>query len=328
MTGEFLEESTRSGIVIRVNLKKGNYLLFKNNKPIPNPRSQKNSIIHNLSHIIFLGMDFDLSLNPLDKIGFYPVKNNQLHIPFHVKGLSDIRHVKFPAYVESEILPAVVSHFKSFNPGAVPRTITGYQYFITSDDIEREMLVRIKIQFPKSRVIVFRQERDISVEAVSEEVKLPSDVRAVDLLKHDDVGELSKNPIFSARVYLRNLDLPRLNSIPYKFKLDGQDAENIKTILDIVLRKASENADIKRQEPELRLLRDFLELLTPFVSFEIQKVEQFFDKGLPEIETLDKIQKVLISQKRFLIEAGETKNITFFDNALSMLQPLLPEDSV
>ncbi|MDH5718701.1 MAG: hypothetical protein OEZ22_13835 [Spirochaetia bacterium] len=331
MNSEFLEETTKSGIIIRVNVRKGNYLVFKNNKPIVNSRLKGRSVIHNLFYVVFLGAEFDLSMNTLDKIGFYQVKSNQIHIPFNIKGLSDIRHLKLPTYIDSETLPAVVSYYKSFNLGLLPRSVSDLQYFVVSEQIDRELLVRLKIQFPKSRVIVFRQERDISVDFAQpeeENASLPGDIRAVDLLNRDDVGELSKNPVFSSRVYLRKLDFLSMYSLPLKYILNGEDAVHIKTFLEVMLKKIDENADIKRYENEIKELINFYDILGIFLSFQVLKVEQFFDKGLPDRDVLEKLQTVLVSQKRLRAEEGDNARNAFFDNALSMLQPILPKDTV
>ena len=327
MVEDYLEKVSDTGIIIRVNINKGSYMVFKENKPLINPKNTKQSIVHEIPQIIFLGKEFDLRVAYQDRLGFFSVNGGQIFIPFWVKGVSDVRHVKLPALIDSNLLPAFIYHFQGFHFGSIPASISGMNYFIVDSRTDREILIRLKMHFPMSRVVVYRGERDALFENLSGEDNSGgfSNVRAVDIAGTDDVGMLSQNPAFAARVYLRKLDFEKMEKIPYRFPLDSGTIEAILAYLRIMIIKSAEKKDLKPHVEKINELSNTYRLLLPFMSFDVAKVEQSFDQGIPEIQVLKQTRNILKAQSSIHQAEVDPKKQRFFMNVLSMIEPLIPD---
>ena len=325
MAEEHLEKVTDKGYIIRVNLYKGSYMLFKNNAPLANPRSKTQSIVHDLTQIIFLGKEFDLKKVYPERVGFFDVYGGQIYIPFWIKGVSDVRHVKIPAYVGSDMLPVYIYHFQGFHLGSIPASVGGMNYFVVDSKVDREMLIRIKMHFPLSRIIVYRGETDaMATDVTQHDISASNEnVRASDLVHSEDQNALIKNPSFAARVFLRRLEFSRMYDLPVHYRMDRDTIDAIMAYLNIMIKNAPTKPELRQNLHHVEALHSLYSFLEPFLSFDIALVEQSFDRGIPDHEMLAKIRDILRSQMEIYRVENDGKKERFFHNAISMVEPLM-----
>lgn len=325
MAEEHLEKITDKGFIIRVNLYKGSYMIFKENAPLVNPRSKTQSIVHELPQIIFLGKEFDLKKVFPERVGFFDVYGGQIYIPFWIKGVSDVRHVKIPAYVISDMLPVYIYHFHGFHLGSIPASVGGMNYFVVDSKVDREMLIRIKMHFPLSRIIVYRGEVDaMAPEATKYDISASNEnVRASDMVQADEQHVLIKNPSFAARVFLRQLEFSRMYELPIRYRMDKETIETILAYLNIMIKNSNTKPELRQNLHHIQALHRLYQFLSPFLSFDAAQVEQSFDQGIPEQETLIKIRDILQSQMDIYRVENDSKKERFFHNAIAMVEPLL-----
>ena len=326
---EYIEKLTPNGIILRVNTKKNSFMVFKNNESIKNPRSKTQSIIHELPQVIFLGKEFEIRMSVSERIGFFDVHGNQIYIPFWIKGLSDVRHIKLPAFVESDVLPVYVYHFQVFHVGSIPVFASGMNYFVVESKIDREMLIRLKMNFPSSRVIIYRGEKDTFSDnyfSITDDANKINITRATDLLESDDNAYMAKNPSFAARVYLRRLHFEKIYEIPELYKLKKDDLEIILGYLRVLRKKSEEQKEIKTNLGTIDELINLFMTLTPIFTFEINQVEKLFDGGLPSQRILQRLKQILECQIDLHRVGFDDKDLRFFENAIGMITPLIVDE--
>jgi hypothetical protein len=324
---DYIERVTQNGIVIRVNTQKNTYMLFKNNESIKNPRSKNQSIIHELPQVIFLGKEFEIRMSVSERIGFFEVHSGQVYIPFWIKGLSDVRHIKLPAFIDSDLLPVYVYHFQTFHVSSIPVFANGMNYFVVESRIDREMLIRLKMNFPTSRVIIYRGEKDSFLDgfSLSDEAAKIGTTRATDLLESEDDGYLEKNPSFAARVHLRRLHFEKVYEIPEQYQLKKDDMDVILGYLRVIRKKSSEQKEIRQNIVIIDELIELFVVLTPIFTYEISEVERLFDGGIPSQSLLIKIKKILKCQIELNKIILDEKKQRFYENVIAMLTPLIIE---
>ena len=325
---DYIEKITSKGIIIRVNTQKNTYMLFKDNESIKNPRSKTQSIVHELPQVIFLGKEFEIRMSVSERIGFFEVLGGQIFIPFWIKGLSDVRHIKLPAFVDADILPVYVYHFQAFHVGSIPIFAGGMNYFVVESRIDREMLIRLKMNFPTSRVIIYRGEIDSFVDgyfSFSEDAVKIGTTRATDLMESDDETYLEKNPSFAARVHLRRLHFDRVYEIPEQYQLKKEDMDVILGYLKVLKKKSDEQKEIRQNINIIDELIKLFVVLTPIFSYEISEVERLFDGGIPSQSILKKIKTILKCQIELNKLILDEKKQRFYENVIAMISPLIIE---
>jgi len=325
---DYIEKVTAKGIIIRVNTQKNTYMLFKDNESIKNPRSKTQSIVHELPQVIFLGKEFEIRMSVSERIGFFEVIGGQIYIPFWIKGLSDVRHIKLPAYVDSDILPIYVYHFQAFHVGSIPVFASGMNYFVVESRIDREMLIRLKMNFPTSRVIIYRGEKDSFVDShfsVNDDAVKIGSTRATDLVESEDSTYLEKNPSFAARVHLRRLHFEKVYEIPELYQLKKDDMDIILGYLRVLRKKSEDQKDIRQNLDKIDELIELFIVLTPIFTYEISEVERLFDGGIPTQKILVKIKSILKCQVELNKISHDEKKQRFYENVSSMIAPLIVE---
>lgn len=325
MAEEYIEKISKGNFIIRVNLIKGSYMVFKENEPIINPKSKTQSIVHELSQVIFLGKEFEMKLVLPDRIGFFDVVGGQVYVPFWIKGTSDVRHIKLPAHIQSDILPVYVYNFQSYHFGSIPASVTGMNYFVVDSRVDREVLIRLKMHFPLSRIIVYRGEQDAMIEPSKENDsgEAEENVRAADMVKSNESAIFEKNPAFAARVFLRKLEFSKMYELPLRYKLNKESLETILAYLHILNKKSSAKTELRNNINDIENLTKLFEALAPFLSFDIMQVEKIFDTGIPDQKILTSIRDILRFQMEKYRSDNDPRTERFFSNAMSMIEPLL-----
>ncbi|MDH4128541.1 MAG: hypothetical protein OEV44_07310, partial [Spirochaetota bacterium] len=234
--------------------------------------------------------------------------------------------IKLPAFVGSDLLPVYVFQYQTFHPGSIPVFASGMNYFVVDSRIDREMLIRLKMNFPTSRVIVYRGEKDSVAEdhfSVTEDISKTTTTRATDLIESDDDAFLEKNPSFAARVYLRRLHFEKLFEIPEQFQLKKEDMEVILGYLRVLKRKADDQKDIRQNIEKIDGLIELFVVLTPIFSYEISEVERLFDGKIPDQYILNNIKKILFCQIELNKLTHDEKKQRFYENVIAMISPLI-----
>jgi len=315
MSEDYIEKISPQGFVIRVNFRKGTFMVFKDNEPLKNPRSKTESIVHSLPQVIFLGKEFDVRTSLMERVGFFDALGGQVHIPFWVKGSSDIRHVKLPAHLNTDLLPVYVYHFQAYHLGSIPASISGMNYFVVESRIDREMLIRLKMHFPMSRVIIYRGEKDslIQDEFLSGATAKNSQIRATDMLESDDLSYLSQNPGFAARVYLRRLDFERVRSMPLRFAMSVGDIDIILTHLEIMKKKSTSQAELRNVIQNIEGLTQLFSILRQLFNGDVKQAQKLIsENGIPS-DIIDNIRVIVDSQISISNTNGDPKRADYFN---------------
>lgn len=325
MSEDFIEKTSPSGYVVRVNLKRGTFIVVgPEGQPLSVNRSGRESQIHSLTHVVFLGDHFEFPDTAIDRVGFYRVDRSYMIIPFQEADTSDVRHayVPMPLY-NVDMLPAFVARFKGHWPGPLPPVGEGERYFIAEDSIERKDIVRIKGKFPFSRVIVFRPEEaaPIRIEELENGQGSQKALRAADYSAANNVVQFAGNPVFAARVFLRKLDWNRMYALPLYGKIRYEDMRLIISFVQTMITKAQSSPELSSHQSDLLDLAMFYQGLDIIYRFEMSAVREWKERnGEKSPELIKKVFRSVEAQAGFFEKEGADKEAEFFRNTLYILE--------
>ena len=319
-----IEKTTNQGAFIWVNRILGNYIIFKDHKPIYNPLSAHLSNLYSLQRVIFIGKVFLKKIIGYGDIGFFSVSRNQVIIPFHIKNMSDIRHLKLPAYANCDMLPVEILYFNEPNIGIYTNAIkSGKQYFILEPKFGREYVFKLKQVFPNSRVVIYNEsysKHDIDEFSVFKQDELEEKID-IELIMSQDIDILSKDVLFSARIFIHQKYWEKLSMLPIKLVINSEQAVKISEYLEI---------EIKNNQVDNSLLSD-LKILNQFYlqlsKLLFMKTKQEIVKYLKEVslsnELIGKLKTALRSQKNRLPYINENiARHSYLEDALFLLEEI------
>ena len=275
------ERKTPGGFLVKVRLAKMTYVVFTNDGPEV-PRGSKNkSIVVPVPRVAFLGSDFNLSHFRLSELNFVNVKAGKLVIPYQHGFSNEIKTIFVATGSASDILPVLVQHF-STKEDLVKESETSelYHYLIVDEDLPRTDMVTLKIRFPSMNILVIKKKIS-AVESKTEKSTSADDkvvdfnkVRATDVISNSNLNQYSQNPVFLARIHLRNMELDKVKQLLLEFKLTAQDVAFIRTFLEVMIRNEFNKPELKTSKEKLVALNEAFRLSTLILDGQIEEFEK------------------------------------------------------
>ncbi len=312
----YIEKITDAGVLLKINLREGYYSIYKSNKPIINTTSNMPTTFFSLQRVIFVGDLFKEDFSVEKKLGFFSVSNKQIIIPFKILEMSDIRHLKLSTDVPLDILPVNIYYFKDLNIGVYLNALkTGIQYFILEPRFERKQIIALKQAFPYCRVIIYQDDIDF----MNTESKSNESIQNIDseLIEKGEIALLSKNILFSARLFLLKKQWRELFLLSYKLPVFSLESQLISSYLEIEIKLIKKNNNKNDDDSliELIKLKKLYDALKCFLSLEKKKVDMYLSQNFIDTEFIEKIEVIIHSKKQSLgyMEVSDQVQRSFYD---------------
>ena len=322
MQDDYLEQVSPSGLVLRVNIRHGTFLIFKEGQPVSVNRGGGISQIHPLTHVYFLGAGFSIVSQSYGSINFFEVDRGFLKIPFLIQGTSDVRHIRIPVPFEVDMLPALVVQYKTYWPGPLPAVGDGRRFFVADPEIDRQSIVRIKGRYPRARLMIYRPDEPaaIKIEQQSEGDRAQNK-RAIDLIEKSEASMLALNPIFAARVYLRQFDWKRMASLPLYGKVDLADVKQVISFLTAMESKAKTVSELAAHKDAILESLDLFDGLARALNFEMPPVKEYFESHEKnKRQILQTLVSWVEAQMRFYAKDENSRKSDFLRDAVQILK--------
>jgi len=276
-----IEEKSPLGFHIKVRQHRNSFIIFK---PDGNPErlnlANPNEIINPLKTIAFIGSGFDIRSHYLG-LAFLPVKNSRILIPYKHRRMNQEKAILIHTPSQSDLLPMRVEII----PDAVElmqllKTGKIIHYLVVDDELPRPSVLQIKERMAKVYLFVIK----ISAFSTSKEPgkklqgeKFDDDrVRATDLIDsgNEKIELLSQNPVFLARIFLRNLELAKVKSLFLEKSMKKEDTDFIKTFLEIMIRNDQKKPELQKAKKELEMLTSYVEMLSLMIEKRLEEVSE------------------------------------------------------
>lgn len=282
-----IEETSKKGFHIKVRPARSSFIIFK---PDGNPErlnlSNPNEIINPLKTVVFIGSGFRLR-SVYQGLSFLPVVRNRILIPYRHEKLTKEKVIFIHTTSNADIFPLNVDHLETVEQllnqlkGGKP-----VQYLVVDDQLPRTDILLIKQKLPKVylfviKVSLFVKNQNLKVKQSLLGEKIDnSRVRAVDLMQHGDkqIEFLSDNPVFLARVFLRNLELQKIRSLLLEKDIEIKDLDYIRTFLEIMIKNEHQKPELAKVKEELELLKKYILIQEQFLSKDLELVSESIQK--------------------------------------------------
>lgn len=221
---------------------------------------QGGAALHAIPEVVFVGQ-FE---SPSTQVQLFPNRKGKMSIPYRMKGHTSENHLLIPSYSEADQFPARLR----LDPDTrvlVSQAAPPGRFAVLDESIPRIEIVTLKVKNPSLNVLVIHPE-----EATRPVETDHQRVRAADLVREGQGGDLVKNPVFLARIHLRNLDLARVKTLLVDFPMTSEEMEFIRTFLQIMIKN-------ERGQKDLQAARDQLGHLD-----ELYRVGSIFSQGRRE----------------------------------------------
>ena len=297
MSSPIIEEKTPKGYVFKINTVKRQYVLFNQKGELIYSDENKTKPFHSMKTIVFIGVHpGDVAIKQPYQL--FKIQNASIIIPYMLE--NNTRHYIFiPSDSYLDLIPCMVEYandiasFISFvKKGIMP------DFIIINSELSNDDSAMIQSLCPSSHVEIAGQ----SVEPPNNDSK-----RAVDA-GNIDINLLSNNPVFLARVHLRNLDLPRVKQILLDMDLSESDAQYIIAFLNTMLQH-SQKEELHKHLEKLNELKHAYEFYYYCIAHDDHNVKQLIEKA----DKKDLVTFQTLIQKVKLLFPTKEENLRFVD---------------
>lgn len=288
------ERKTPAGFLVKVRLSKFTYVVFTENGPEVPKGAKNNSIVVNVPKVGFFGEDFDVSHFHLGELSFVNVKAGKMVIPYQHGLSNEIKTIYLGTGSQSDVLPVIIYHYKNKEDlMAAWENGEQAQFLVVDEEIPRSDMVSFKIRYPSMNILVIKKRINTSAESQSPKtggsaakgVVDYDKVRATDVAKNQNLNTHSENPVFLARIHLRNLEFDKVRQLLLDFHLSSEDVMFIRTFLDVMIKNEYAKPELETAKNTLLAMNEAFRLAVLILEFRIEDFERELDKGFPKDTT-------------------------------------------
>ena len=285
MEEEYEEKTTPKGFLIKIKADKSHYIVFTSSGPEIPKNTRGQSINVKIPRVVFIGKSFDVSHFDYGQINYVNVKSSKMAIPYAHGDSREIKSIFLNSGSQSDVLPVIIYYFRDASQ-LDEKSADGkmYDHVIIDDDFERASMVKLKIRYPRLNILIIkkkvtaRAEREVA-SPVSEVVD-KSRIRASDMVEENNLNVHSGNPVFLARIHLRNLELDKVKQLLLDFNLTPDDVVFIRTFLDVMRKNENGKEELERNKSKIAKLDRNFYLASLVLSGKEMEFEEELSKKL------------------------------------------------
>lgn len=288
------ERKTPAGFSVKVRLSKMTYVVFSGSGPEVPKGARNNSIVVNVPKVGFFGDEFRVGHFHLSELSFVNVKMGKMVIPYHHGFSNEIKTIFLATGSASDALPVVIYHYKT-KEDLMKAWESGEQvhYLVVDEEIPRNEMVTLKIRYPNLNILVIKKKISLT-ESAKPQASTPgktadgkaivdyNKVRAADVAKAQSSGEMTGNPVFLARIHLRNMELDKVKQLLLEYELTIQDVGFIRTFIEVMIKNENNKAELKAAKERLISMSEAFRLATILLEFKPSDFESELEKGFTQ----------------------------------------------
>ncbi len=253
-----IEEKSPKGITIKILVDKSKFLAFDRKGGSIYADANGTRVLHDIPVIIFIGEEFIIPRHDRRAdMSLLKVLKEKVLVPFAWKNPKKQKYLFIYVEPRLDLMPVkikkvrdVAELVKDLEAGAKP------DYLVVDNTATREDIIIIKNRYPAAKVVLADESADIvTVDHRKDMIDVPSDRRATDIVREININMMSNNPVFLARLHLRELNFSKVNQLLFDFDLSEGDSEYILAFLNTMIRKAGMKEELAHNLNKIESLK-------------------------------------------------------------------------
>ena len=299
---DFIEEKTPEGLVIKIFLKKQQFLAFDRKGQSIYTDSEGRRLLHRVPLMITVGKSFKV-IRDISK-EFTLLKIRDGNILFSYRDLIDkkMKYVYLPTDTIIDLIPVKIHTvdtiemmIRAFDASTEP------DYILVDKTITDNDIVIIKGRYRVANLIRLEESNNY---IIFERNRPPVDEDRI-----INLNMMSNNPVFLARFHLRSMDLSKINQLLLDFDISALEAEFISNFINVLLRHEDDDI-IKKNKNMLLELEDSFK----FYMYLLQRNDEDIRKVIDSRDSVKKLApfSTLVSKVKSLYP-GKEEQLQFTD---------------
>ncbi len=301
----FIEEKTPKGYLLKIFFEKWQFLAFDKRGKSVYADAEGRSLLHAVPVIIFIGTSFDITRDIGREYSLLKIRDGSIIVPY-----LDLRDNKTKYFFLStdkglDIIPVrmmivndVAQMVRDIDIAIKP------DYIAVDDGVTPNDVIIIKNRYKVDEIVYVELANN---NFLAERLMIPDADRVI------NINMMSTNPVFLARIHLRNMDLSKINQLLLDFEITALDTEYILNFIITMLDTGKGDPNVQKNRPVLEdLLHSF-----KFYHGLLQKDEKTVREMIGSIDDMKKLTpfRTLVSKVKSMFPGSEEQKLyTEYEN--------------
>jgi len=254
----FFEEKSPSGIILKVVPEEWEFLAFNSEGKTIYANENTAQLMHKVLLIIFMGNNFTIRNNFNLELSFFKIVNNEIVIPFLYNN-NTRRYLFIKTNETLDLLPVrllssddILSYIR-YNKA---KSTLLPDYIVVNGTITRDEVISIKQNLSDINIILIDEESNVTnSESDSNSNQGEDNSNKISVKKNKNINMISNNPVFLAKIHLREMNLSMINQLILDFDISVHEANYILSFIDSML-KRKDDAEINNNLNKLTTLKN------------------------------------------------------------------------
>lgn len=315
-----IEKNTPKGIILKIMPEKAKFLAFARGGATIYSDESKTKLLHEMPTVVFIGADFVVPPAELEgDFSLHKVLKGQALVVFKLHEKDQERYLFLPIHCEVDLIPIKVKKMDSV--AELVKAIQGGlkpSYIIVSRAITRSDVIIIKNRYTMANIVLV-DDRKTSFEAEFpgnvQAREIPTERRATDIAKEININMLSNNPVFLARLHLRELNFSKVSQLLFDFDLSKDDSEYILSFLNTMIKRSEEKEELAKNIEKIKALKNSFQFYLNLLTMQGDEIK----KMISECKSTSDVAayRTLIAKVKPLYEGTENEfTFTDYENLL------------
>ncbi len=313
---DYIEERTPGGVTIKVLLKSWEYTAFNRGGSVIYADESGGKVLHRVPVVAFMGKNLKPVTNIDSELAFYKITKGDIVIPYEDLLYKKRRYLFLNTEETLELIPVRIMLIS--NIYRLVRDIesgAAFNYVVIDDSVAENEIMVIKNRCPGAVIIQQGEEhkaRDISAgnTGSNEEEKLEENYIEKNL------NIMSNNPVFLARIHLKNLALSKVNQILLDFDISSLEAEYMLRFIESMLENKEGDEEIEKNRPKLEIQANAFLFYINLINKNDDEIKKMIDEisesgKLSAYSTLLAKVKLLFSKQEDVLQLTEYENLLY-----------------
>lgn len=270
---------TSEGYLVKVDLDRGSCMVTT---PSGEVESGASGVWQVVPTIIFIGGMFRLEVAD-DRYVLLDVFNSKMGLPYRIVPGRRVQILSLPCRSSADQFPVFVRLFSRVTEALDSLRKGGRSHFFVLDSaVTREDMLLLRKSRPEVRCVVARSQ-NIFFGGIPGGDRL--DLEGLGGRGVQDRGvEISKNPVFLARLHLREFNLEMLKGLLGSYPVTLEEIEFIRVFIQMALRDESGDSEIRARKKELEGVNELYRLSAILLGGPEGSLDEELDRGIdPEV---------------------------------------------
>jgi len=261
---EFL---TPAGFLIKVDREAGSCRVHREHQV--EMVGQRRSPDQEIPFLLFIGSRFEVLLRTGD-FTLVHAKGRRMYVPYRLAPEAETRNIILNCHSLSDQFPVYVEHFARAKEFFDQSKQSGFHYVFFDPDVSGYDRIVLKSKLHSAKMIILHPGGEEG-EGVSEGV---SGERSVER------GDLSTNPVFQSRIFLRQLEIEKVKQMLVDYQMGNDEVQVIRTFIQVMLRNEEKKPEVDAMKKELMALDELYRLNAILKSKDSHAFESELDRGI------------------------------------------------